>query len=190
MENLTFNSKETLDTTNFIRIGDLLYFEGPLLSLFEELNSGHLYLFDWVDKDQQSNRWLIYRVSSKHLLQFINCKISHLELFEKRPNKKVFFTDIDSTNKLFSHYGAFEIVSLPPSYYPNSDNFFEISDCNSIEKIKSVIINSLSRQKSENEYSIAYNIKVLKHKEKKLAYFNKIQNTIQSASFSGKILPR
>lgn len=176
MENLTFNSNKLLNTSNFIRVGDLSNFEGPLLSLFEELNSGHLYLFDWVDRNQKSNRWLIYRALPKYLLQFLNGKISHLELFEKRPNKTVFYTDIDSNNKSFSYYDSFELVSLPPNYYPNSDNFFDVSDCNSIEKIKSVIINSLSRQKSENEYSIVYSIRVLKHKEVKSVYFNQVQN--------------
>lgn len=186
MENLTFNSNKLLDTSNFVRVGDLSNFEGPLLSLFEELNSGHLYLFDWVDRNQKINRWLIYRVSPKYVLQFLNGKISHLELFEKRPNKTVFFTDIDSNNKSFSNYDSFEIVSLVQNYYPNSDNFFDILDCNSIEKIKSVIINSLSRQKSENEYSIAYSVKVLKHTEVKSFYFNRVQNAIKSISFSSR----
>lgn len=43
MEILTFNNNKQLDISNFIRIGDLSHFEGPLLTLFEELNSGHLY---------------------------------------------------------------------------------------------------------------------------------------------------
>lgn len=186
MENLTFNNNKLLDTTNFVRVGDLSFFEGPLLSLFEELDSGHLYLFDWIDRDQKSNRWLIYRVSPKHLLQFINGNISHLELFEKRPDKKVFFTDIDSYNKTFSFYDSFELENFPSKYYPNSDNFFDALDCNSIEKIKSVIVNSLSRQKSENEYSVVYTVRVLKHKEVKSIYFNRVQNLIKSVSLPSR----
>ena len=183
MENLTFNSNKLLDTNNFVRVGDLSYFEGPLLSLFEELNSGRLYLFDWVDRDDKFNRWLIYRVSPKILLQFINCKISYLELFENRPDKEIYFTDIDSRNKLFSNYDSHEIKSLPQNYYPNSDNFFDLADCKHFEKIKSVIINSLSRQKSENEYSIVYIVKVLKHSEVKSAYFNRIKNKVNAISY-------
>lgn len=183
MENLTFNSNKLLDTNNFVRVGDLSYFEGPLLSLFQELNSGHFYLFDWVDRDDKFNRWMIYRVSPKILLHFINCKISHFELFERRPDKEVYFADIDSRNKLFFDYDSYEIKGLPQNYYPNSDNFFEISDCKHFEKIKSVIINSLSRQKSENEYSIVHILKVLKHREVKSAYFNRIQNKVNSISY-------
>lgn len=174
MENLIFNINKPLDTSNFVRIGDLSYFEGPLLSLFEELNSGHLYLFDWVDRDEKSNRWLIYRTSPNYLLRFINCEISHLEIFEKRPEKEVYFTDIDSRNKLFSSYDSFAIERLPQTYYPNSDNFFELSDCNNFEKIKSVIINSRSKQKLENEYS---------RSEVKSAYFNRVKNKINYIAY-------
>jgi len=183
MENLTFNSDKQLDTSNFVRIGDLSYFEGPLLSVFEELNSGHLYLFDWVDRDEKNNRWLIYRVSPNYLLQFIHSKISHLELFQKRPEKEVYFADIDYRNKLFSDYNLYAIEKLPESYYPNSENFFEISDCNYFEKIKSVIINALSKRKSENEYSTVYGVRVLKRSEVKSVYFNRVRHKISSVAF-------
>ena len=183
MENLAFNSNKQLYTSNFVRIGDLSYFEGPLISLFEELNSGHLYLFDWVDRDENTNRWLIYRASPNYLLQFIHSRISHLELFQRRPEKEIYFADIDSSNKLFSSYNSYSIEKLPESYIPNSDNFFELSDCNYFEKIKSVIINALSKQKSENEYSTAYNVRVLKQSEVKSAYFNRVKHKINSIAF-------
>ena len=183
MEILTFNNNKQLDTSNFIRIGDLSHFEGPLLTLFEELNSGHLYLFDWVDRDERYNRWLIYRASPNHLLKFIRNKISHLELFEKRPEKNIYFTDIDSGNKSFNNYGIFKIESLPKAYYPNSDNYFELSDGNNIDKIKTLIISSLSKQKSENEYSNVYWVSVQKRNEVKSAYFNRVRNKLTSIPY-------
>lgn len=183
MENLILNYNKQLDTSNFVRIGDLLNFEGPLLSLFEELSSRHLYLFDWVDREDKSNRWLIYRVSANSLLQFINSKISHLELFQKRPVKEVYFADIDSRNKLFSCYNSFAIENLPQNYLPNNDNFFELSDCIHFEKIKSVIINSLSKQKYENAYSTVYRVKVLKKSEIKSVYFNRVAHKVSSVIF-------
>lgn len=186
MENLAFNSNKQLCTSNFVRIGDLSYFEGPLISLFEELNSGHLYLFDWVDRDENTNRWLIYRASPNYLLQFIQSRISHLELFQRRPEKKIYFADIDSRNKLFSSYNSYSIEKLPESYIPNSDNFFELSDCNYFEKIKSVIINALSKQKSENEYSTTYSVRVLKRSEVKSEYFNRVKHKISSVTFPVK----
>ena len=153
MENLIFNSKNKLNTTNLVRVGDLSYFEGPLLSLFEDISSGHFYLFDWVDRDTKTNRWIIYRVSPKDLLNYLNGKITHLDIFNNRPIKSVFFTDIDCQNRPFYLYDAFELNTIPTIYLPNNDIFFDLSDCYSFEKIKSVVIRSHSRQKSENEYS-------------------------------------
>lgn len=167
MEKLKFNSNKKLDTTNFFRVGDLSYFEGPLLSLFEEFNSGHFYLFDWVDRDSKSNRWIIYRVSPKNILLFLNGKSSHLDLFESRSNETIYFTDINSHNKSFSQYDSFELESFPKIYSPNNDNFFEKSDSKAFGKIKSVIIDSLSRQKSENEYSKIYGVSIFKYKDNK-----------------------
>lgn len=180
MENLTFNSDKKLESTNFFRVGDLSYFEGPLLSLFEEFNSGHFYVFDWVDRNHKLNRWIIYRVSPEHLLQFLSGKLSHLELFENRPNKTIYFTDIASHNKSFFHYEAFQLENLPNSYIPNNDNFFEPLDCNAFEKIKSVVINALSRQKSENEYSESYSMGISKHKEIKSVYYNTIHDDFKT----------
>jgi hypothetical protein len=53
MENLSINKEHKLKVTNLVRVGDISYFEGPILSLFTELHSGHLYLFDWVDRDKK-----------------------------------------------------------------------------------------------------------------------------------------
>ncbi len=178
MEHLISNKNKKLYTSNFIRIGDLSYFEGPILSLFEEIKSGHLYLFDWVDRDEKFNRWIIYRVTPKHLKKFLSCKISHLVLFENRPDKTVYFTDIDSISESFSYYDCFEVENLPKDYYPNEDNFFDLSDCISYEKINSVISSSLSRQKSENSYfSVESSTNISTDEENKLKkfYLNQIQ---------------
>lgn len=152
MEQLTYNNDRQLDTTNFVRVGDLSNFEGPMLSLFEELSNGHLFLFDWVDRNQSSNRWLIYRVYPIALMNFIKGKISHFELFQERPQKAIFYTDIDSKSSPIFPYTAFEILILPDSYLPNKDNYFIKEDCHSYSRILAVVKNSISRQKQGNEY--------------------------------------
>lgn len=150
MENLSINHEHKLSVTNFVRIGDVSYFEGPLLSLFQELNNGYLYLFDWVDRDKNNNRWLIYKVLPRDLLQYLQGKISHSDLY-KKSNNNVYFTDIDYRNKSFYNYNIFALKEIPEIYLPNEDVFFEIEDCSSFERIKSLIMNLLSTQK-ENEY--------------------------------------
>jgi hypothetical protein len=181
-----FNISKPLNTDSFIRIGDLSYFEGPLLSLFEDFTNGHLYLFDWVDRDEKSNRWLIYRTSPNDLLQFMQGKLSHLELYLNRPDEEVFFSDIDSKSKLFFNHNSFQVTNLPISYLPLSENYFELSDCNQFEKIRSVVVNLLSKQKSKNEYSIGYRVEVLKSSIFKLSSYNRVVRKIGSVKYEVK----
>lgn len=181
MENLITQPNSTLDTYNFVRIGDLCAFEGPILSLFEELNSGYLYLFDWVDRDKKHNRWLIYRVSPRELLKFLHEEISHFELFKSKPQPITYYIDIDSRNQIFYNYPAIELAEMPTNYYPNKDSFFEIEDCPMFEKIKSFVIKTLSNQKMENEYSIG-SFEDFSWKVRKWSSSNKIVSKNQEIS--------
>src|SRR5690348_4423157 len=78
------------------RVGDLVNFEGPLLSLFKYKDN--LYLFDWVDSGQKYNRWFIYQVSAYLLEQFLFRQISYKKLFEStnKKNQNIFYCDIEN----------------------------------------------------------------------------------------------
>ncbi len=143
MENLLINKEHKLDVSNFIRVGDLSYFEGPMLTLFEDLNTGNFYLFDWVDRDEKSNRWLIYNVSPEYLLQYLSGEITHTTLFENRVEKNVYYMDIDSQNDSFRDFEAFELSQISEKYLPNPDNFFDVENCLAFEEIKTVLTKSL-----------------------------------------------
>lgn len=174
MENLLIKDISYSNKINFIRIGDLSYFEGPLLTVFEDANTGQIYLFDWVDGNNTANRWLIYRVTPKALLDFINNRISHLELFNSCPDKKFYFTDIDNKTRNFE-YQINQLTEVPLAYYPNKENYFEIEDCNSLNKIQALIIKSISRKKQENEYSIDISsLSRINHKHFKTFRFNRL----------------
>jgi hypothetical protein len=75
--------KETLIPKNslpkMIKIKDLIYFDGPLLSHFETIYNEN-FLFYWVDANQDFNRWLIFRTSEKLLDKYIEKKKSLFEL--------------------------------------------------------------------------------------------------------------
>jgi len=144
MENLLINNKSKLNVSNLVRVGDISYFEGPILTLFEELNTGHFYLFDWVDRDEKCNRWLIYSVLPESLSQYLNREISHLDFFKNRTQKNVCCMDISSQNGSFHNYDAFELAQIPENYLPKQDNFFDIEDCPAFEIIKAAVAKTLS----------------------------------------------
>ena len=144
MENLLINNEDKLNVSNLTRVGDISHFEGPILTLFEEPNTGHFYLFDWVDRNKQSNRWLIYSISPEDLLQYLNKEISHLDLFKNRTEKQVYYIDIDNQNSSFRDYDAFELTQISENYLPKQDNFFDIEDCPSFEIINAAVVKTLS----------------------------------------------
>lgn len=150
MENLSYKAKNISYPRDFIRIGDLSYFEGPLLTLFEDAALGHLYLFDWVDRSATQNRWLVYRITPELLLSFISGQVSHAELMASNPSGRVFVTDID-VNHRNGEYILDELNEIPSQYFPAHDSMFDIADCPSYQKIHAVAMRTLSRRTFENE---------------------------------------
>ena len=124
----TKNTK-SLKPSNWLRIGDLSNFEGPILTLFQDLESNHLFLYDWVDRDKTHNRWMIYTVYADKLNQFLNKEISHFDLFQERPTEAIYVSDMDNRGMNFSQYPILELVEVPEEYVPSKENYFEEGDC-------------------------------------------------------------
>lgn len=119
-----------------IRVADVVNIDGPLLTLFLHANR-QLYLFDWVDRDAESNRWLIYHTNKALLNRFLSKNISHFELLMS-DESYVFKIDIDS--KL--NWNSCQQVtkkSLPNSYLPKKDVFFEKSDCPNFARLSAFL---------------------------------------------------
>lgn len=151
----------SLKPSNWLRIGDLSNFEGPLLTLFQDLESNNLFLYDWVDRDKTHNRWMIYTVYADKLNQFLNKEISHFNLFQERPTQEVYVSDIDNRGMNFSQYPILELMEVPEEYMPSKENYFEEVDCVGEERIRLVVskylgINQLSKNQlmADNPSSI------------------------------------
>ena len=52
---------ESFPIADLRRSRDLIYFDGPLLSVYEHTN-GEKYLYFWCDADEKVNRWMILRI--------------------------------------------------------------------------------------------------------------------------------
>jgi hypothetical protein len=130
---------DAIKTTNWLRIGDLSFFEGPILSLFQDVASNQLYLYDWVDRDKTHNRWMIYSVSAEKLMQFLDKEISHFDLYDDQPNKAVYISDIDNRGLNFTEYPVVKLMSIPKDYIPSQENYFDEADCKGEERIRLVV---------------------------------------------------
>ena len=88
-----------------------------------------------MDRDQDANRWLIYKVNAVDLMKYIKGKISHYALFDRSPDRKVYFADIEDRDKDFDRYNLYLLDSLPDRYTPLKENYFDAKDCPSLERI-------------------------------------------------------
>ncbi len=140
---------------NLVRIGDLVNFEGPILTLFSDQERKSLYLYDWVDNDHYYNRWLIFQGEPRKILDFVNQRISHYELFATPVEPYYYSVDIDG-NLNFTNYRKIMANQVPQSYYPDRQVFFAPSDCPNLGKIREFLKAILEGSKQEDTNQGSY----------------------------------
>ena len=109
------------DFSNFKKIADLVYFDGPFLSHYVS-GKGDDYLFYWVDKDESDNRWLVLRINLADLQKYIGKELTLRELIENPNDGFLYSVDVD--NNL--HYHNIKLVqpsSLPEEYLPEEQQY-------------------------------------------------------------------
>jgi DNA-binding transcriptional ArsR family regulator len=102
----------------FKKLGDLVYHEGPILSLYIDDHS-NMFLYRWVDCDDKMNFWILTSISSYELSQFYHKKLSLRQYYESC-NAWV-IVKIDNLLKIR------EIISLdiiPKDYLPKENSFY------------------------------------------------------------------
>lgn len=111
------------------KLGDLIYHEGPLLSLFTDL--GNMYLCRWVDCDESTNKWIFSSISSFELSQFYHKKLSLREYYQSC--NELAQIEIDN---LLNIKKICPIDSLPNEYLPKKNSYY-------IEELYTEFSNSL-----------------------------------------------
>ena len=105
-----------------VKQGDFIYHEGPLLSHFVDKNNpSDNYFYRWVDYNDESNRWLIFRISNDDLKLFFKNQVSIKELISK--HSFMYLLDLGADlNKIQILLVA--ISDLPDTYLPQNNSFF------------------------------------------------------------------
>ena len=109
-------------------IVNLEYFDGPLLSLFEN-EYGDSYLYSWCDVDNLYNRWLVFRVAQPTLKLYIEGQVSLHELIVNPVDGFLYSLDIDNALQVKNTYLILP-ENLPKIYLPETDSCYEMSDLN------------------------------------------------------------
>lgn len=110
------------DFNQFRKIADLIYFDGPFLSHYIS-GKGDDYLFYWVDKDENDNRWLVLRISLANLQKYINKELSLRELIETPNDGYLYSVDIDN-NINYHNIKLIQPSALPEEYLPEADSYY------------------------------------------------------------------
>jgi hypothetical protein len=108
-----------------IKQGDLLYHEGPLLSVFKDALSDNYYFYKWSDCDDKAHRWLVFKVTIKNLKAFFDRQISIRQLILEQPFS--YFLDLD-THLEPIYIALVAVANMPKSYLPKQDSFFDVHD--------------------------------------------------------------
>jgi hypothetical protein len=123
MEVLGGKALEDFPLVGLRKVAHLIYFEGPLLSVFQH-PEGDYYLYYWCDTNDDVNRWLVFPVGSDDLESYLNKKTSLRDLILNSKNGSLLVADIDRELRYTKSY-SLTIGNLPESYIPAEDSLWE-----------------------------------------------------------------
>ncbi len=122
MKNFKSISVKGLDF-NPKKMGDLLYYEGPLLSHFQDITKPkEHYFYRWVDNNDEVNRWLIFKNTDLEVLNFFNKSCGELDLIKKNNTLTVLDLD-DNLNKVGIYVSS--LADIPSAYLPSNKAIFD-----------------------------------------------------------------
>ena len=110
------------DFSKLIKVADLIYFDGPLLSHYMS-EKGENYLFHWVDSDDEHNRWIILRTDIISIQQYLEKKVNLRSLTVGANDGFVYSVDIDD-NLNYTNIKAVPTAALPEDYIPTEESFY------------------------------------------------------------------
>lgn len=164
----------------FKKLGDLIYQEGPVMSLFIDHES-NMFLYRWVDCDNITNHWMLSSISSFELSQFYNKKISLRQYYEKC--NQLAIAEIDNSLKIKKLY---PIDLLPNEYLPKENSFYVDTLYSEFSNsLKAMYINRLvviSQQKSELYEVLGFDVTNKNNDDE--------QTNVLSINFTNDILPK
>jgi hypothetical protein len=151
------------------KIGDFLYHEGPLLSLFKDRhNPDNYYFYKWSDSDTIAHRWLVFLVKKENLRRFLFQEVSLKQLIEF--NTFAFFVDINNDLEPIQHL-IVAIQDIPKSYLPKGTSFYKegkytelaqsiknnlTSESNDINEVLNQLIAEVNSLKNEQKVFISH----------------------------------
>jgi hypothetical protein len=119
------------------KLFDIEWFEGPMLSLFSN-GKGELFIYKWVDVNQDSHTWLVFRTTHDLVAAYAQKVISEQALILLAPDKSWHLVNINPELK-FSNKRTLTTENLTQTFLPKSPVFFKDENCVDIDKLRSFV---------------------------------------------------
>lgn len=123
MESLTGQQLDRWPFGSLKKEADLVYFDGPLLSLFAN-ERGDNYLYHWCDVDESSNRWLVFRVDAGDLNGYLSGKWPLRRLVLNPPDGFVVSADVDGEGRYHNLYLLWP-EEISADYLPTPESLYD-----------------------------------------------------------------
>ncbi len=134
-----------------IKGGDLIFFEGPVLSHFFDEN-GNDYLMRWTEMDDTANRWLLFQATKEQISKHLSGKVSLLWLVKKTESGAVYFLDMDNDIE-YRHIKHVEAGKIPEQYLPEKDAYFDMKyGTPYARQLEAELRDYLKKQKHEHSF--------------------------------------
>jgi hypothetical protein len=133
---------------NLTHVADLLFFDGALLSLFEDKNKEN-YLYYWCDVDEICNRWLVFEVSSKNLRLYLQGNKSLYEIVTSPVNNMIYAIDMNNEGEIENIY-KINPENLPEDYIPDKDSYYDFSELDNRLSDKKIILKKIINYDLDN----------------------------------------
>jgi hypothetical protein len=117
-----------------VKLFDIEYYDGPMLSLFRDDKVDCFYLYKWLDIEKNRHKWLIFKTNLDNLYDYIHQNIDEKTLIKNALDGQ-YTTAIIHPNLVFGHIKHFTSISLPPLFLPANSCFFTPSDCPDYEMV-------------------------------------------------------
>ncbi|MBF0552739.1 MAG: hypothetical protein HQK60_19675 [Deltaproteobacteria bacterium] len=115
-------------------VAHLIYLDGPLLSLVKN-DHDETYVQFWCDADEQTNRWLFFRITNHQLVGYLTQEVTLHHLVLNPPDGFLYMVDMDAESNQTSV--SFVLPSaLPEIYLPPEESYYDVgSQLDDQEKI-------------------------------------------------------
>ncbi|WP_416057727.1 hypothetical protein [Stenotrophomonas maltophilia] len=122
MRKITGKSFKGKELPAFTWNADLVYFDGPFISLFKSDRDEDA-LFIWMDCDSRKNRWCIVQIARDTLREYLSGSIPLLDVISRAGD--LYFYDMGASGKR-SNFVVAQLANVPTEYLPRPDSYLDL----------------------------------------------------------------